>query len=153
MTETHTHFRKFHRVWFVMLLLLLYAGPASAADRMAINVPLANIRSGPGTNYDILWKVEKYHPLKVIETKGDWYHFQDYEGDKGWIYKSLVDDIDAVIVSRDNCNIRSGPGLDNDIVFIAEQGVSFRVLERKGDWIHIRHADGDEGWIYNTLVW
>jgi SH3-like domain-containing protein len=27
------------------------------------------------------------------------------------------------------------------------------VLERKGDWIHIAHADGESGWIHKMLVW
>ncbi|MGA7144470.1 MAG: SH3 domain-containing protein [Desulfobacterales bacterium] len=27
------------------------------------------------------------------------------------------------------------------------------MLNRKGSWIHVQHADGDKGWIYKTLVW
>jgi SH3-like domain-containing protein len=124
-----------------------------AAERLSVKVSVANIRSGPGTNYDVLWKVEKYHPLKIIKKSGEWYQFSDFEGDKGWIYKTLVSSTPSVIVKKDNCNIRSGPGTNFDIVFRAARGVVFKVLKRKGSWIHIRHADGDEGWIYKTLVW
>ncbi|MGB5421183.1 MAG: SH3 domain-containing protein, partial [Desulfobacterales bacterium] len=28
-----------------------------------------------------------------------------------------------------------------------------KVLEQKGNWIHILHADGDQGWIHDSLVW
>jgi len=27
------------------------------------------------------------------------------------------------------------------------------VLTRKGNWIQVRHADGDKGWIHKSLVW
>jgi SH3-like domain-containing protein len=38
-------------------------------------------------------------------------------------------------------------------VFQAEKGVPFKVLQRKGKWLQIRHADGDKGWIHQKLVW
>jgi SH3-like domain-containing protein len=34
-----------------------------------------------------------------------------------------------------------------------EDGVPFRILRKKGRWIHIEHADGDRGWIHDSLVW
>jgi SH3-like domain-containing protein len=134
------------------LLIMLLAGPASA-ERLAVSAPVANIRSGPGTSHDVLWKVEKYFPLRVIEKSGEWYHFEDFEGDKGWVHQSLVSKISAVITKNDACNIRSGPGTDNKIIFTVEKGIPFKVLKREGSWIHIEHADGDKGWIHKSLIW
>jgi uncharacterized protein YgiM (DUF1202 family) len=139
-------------VIFTLLPLFFLAGSAFA-QRMSISVPIANIRSGPGTNYDLLWKVEKNHPIKVFGKTGAWYHFKDFENDEGWVRRDLVSDTETVIVKKDNCNVRSGPGLNNDVIFTVERGVPFQVLEKKGKWIHIRHADGDEGWIHQMLVW
>lgn len=135
-----------------MLALLLTAG-AAQAQRQAVTASVANIRSGPGTNYQIIWKVEKYHPIDVIETSGAWYHFRDFENDKGWIHKSLTGKIPTVITNRDECNIRSGPGTTYDILFKVEKGIPFKVIGRQGKWIHLEHADGDRGWIYSALVW
>ncbi len=123
------------------------------AEFLAVKVPIANIRSGPGENQDLLWKVEAYHPLQVIEKNGKWYHFKDFEGDEGWVHFSLVQKMDAVITAKENCNIRSGPGTKYDIVFTAEKGIPFKVLKNQQKWIKVEHADGDTGWIYNTLVW
>ena len=136
----------------IFLLILLLAGTASA-ERLAVSAPVANIRSGPGTNHNVLWKVEKYFPLRIIEKSGEWYHFEDFEGDKGWVHQSLVSKISAVITKNDACNIRSGPGTNNKIIFTVEKGIPFKVLERKGSWIHIEHADGDKGWIHKSLIW
>ena len=134
------------------LLFMLLAGTASA-ERLAVSAPVANIRSGPGTSHNVLWKVEKYFPLRVIEKSGDWYHFEDFEGDKGWVHQSLVSKISAVVTKNDECNIRSGPGTDNKIIFTVEKGIPFKVLNRDGSWIHIEHADGDKGWIHKSLIW
>lgn len=123
------------------------------AQRLAVTSSVANIRSGPGTKYQIIWKVEKYHPIEVIETSGRWYHFRDFEKDKGWIHKSLTGKIPTVITNRDDCNIRSGPATSHKIFFKVEKGIPFKVIGRKGKWIHLEHADGDRGWIHSTLVW
>ena len=136
----------------IFLLIMLLAGTASA-ERLAVSAPVANIRSGPGTSHNVLWKVEKYFPLRVIEKSGDWYHFEDFEGDKGWVHQSLVSKISAVVTKNDECNIRSGPGTDNKIIFTVEKGIPFKVLNREGSWIHIEHADGDKGWIHKSLIW
>ena len=131
---------------------MLLAGTASA-ERLAVSAPVANIRSGPGTSHNILWKVEKYFPLRVIKKSGEWYHFEDFEGDKGWVHQSLVSKISAVVTKNDACNIRSGPGTSNKIIFTVEKGIPFKVLKREGSWIHIEHADGDKGWIHKSLIW
>ena len=131
---------------------MLLAGAASA-ERLAVSAPVANIRSGPGTSHALLWKVEKYFPIRVIEKSGEWYHFEDFEGDKGWVHQSLVSNISTVVTKNDECNIRSGPGTNYEIKFTVEKGIPFKVLKREGSWIHIEHADGDKGWIYESLVW
>jgi len=125
----------------------------ASAERLAVSAPVANIRSGPGTSHDVLWKVEKYFPIRIIEKSGEWYHFEDFEGDKGWVHQSLVKKIPAVVTKNDACNIRSGPGTSHEIKFTVEKGIPFKVLKQEGSWIHIEHADGDEGWIHKSLVW
>ncbi len=140
---------------FLLLIMIsiLFAGPSYAAERMAVIGSEANIRSGPGTNYEVLWQVEKYHPLTVLKKKGGWYRFKDFEGDIGWIHASLIKKVSTVITKRNKCNIRSGPGQKYSIKFTAEKGIPFKVLNRNGNWIKIQHADGDIGWIYKSLVW
>jgi uncharacterized protein YgiM (DUF1202 family) len=71
----------------IFLIVIAFATSASA-ERLAISAPVANIRSGPGVSHEILWKVEKYFPILVIEKSGQWYHFEDFEGDKGWVHES-----------------------------------------------------------------
>lgn len=139
-------------MWIITVLVMAY-GNSAAAERLTVSAPVANIRSGPGATYDIIWKVERFHPLNVFETTGPWYHFRDFEGDEGWIHQSLVQEIPSIITNKEDCNIRSGPGTGFNIVLTVEKGVPFKVLKHQGSWIHIQHADGDQGWIHKSLVW
>jgi uncharacterized protein YgiM (DUF1202 family) len=140
------------RFMMVMLWVITAAGPA-AAERMTVNVPMANVRSGPGTQYKILWKLEKNHPIEVIKKKEDWYYFKDFQNDKGWVSNDVLTQAPSVIVIKDQSNVRSGPGTRFDVIFAVEQGVPFMVIKREKEWIHIQHADGDKGWIHESLVW
>ena len=137
----------------VSIVLLIIFSSIAIAERLTATSSIANIRSGPGTKYDILWKIGKYHPILVLKKSGNWYRFRDFEGDKGWIHKSLVRKIPSVITNKENCNVRSGPGTKYKILFATEKGVPFKTLKRKGNWIHVQHADGDKGWIHKSLVW
>lgn len=137
----------------IIFILLLFISSAALAERMTVNVSMANVRSGPGSKHNILWKIEKYHPIDVLKKQDPWYYFQDYENDKGWIHKSLLSNDASVIVVKDRCNVRSGPGISHEVVFTVEKGVPFKVIKKEGDWISIVHADGDKGWIHRNLVW
>jgi SH3-like domain-containing protein len=137
----------------LLAVIVLGVGTALAAERVSISADIANVRAQPNTQSDTLWQVEKYHPLLVVDKRGEWYHIKDFEGDTGWVHSSLVDKTPAVIVKVQRANVRTGPGTQYDLVFDAQKGTPFKVLETKGPWKKIRHADGDEGWIFSTLVW
>jgi SH3-like domain-containing protein len=145
--------RKFAFGWIPVILLLFVGGIAFASQRMAVKADIANVRARPDTRSDTLWQVEKYYPLLILEKKQAWYRFKDFEGDVGWIHKSLVDDTPTVIVKVDRANIRADAGTQYDLVFDAERGTPFKVLEKKGRWIKVQHADGDTGWIFSSLIW
>ena len=141
------------KIILLLIIVFTFHPEDGCAERLAVIDSIANIRSGPGTKNKIIWKIEKNHPLKIIEKKGNWYHFRDFEKDEGWIHESLVGKIKTVITKKENCNIRTGPGSKYKIILTVEKGIPFKVLKRQKEWIKIRHADGDQGWIYNSLVW
>lgn len=57
-------------------------------------------------------------------------------------------------VSGDNINVRRGPGTGFGIVGQVSQGMSFDVLGRNGagDWYQFCCVNGEQGWIFGTLV-
>lgn len=151
LTQRLSKYRVIQILFFLFIIGLTSA--VSAQQRMAVSVDVANIRSGPGTDYEQLWQVERYTPIRILDSQEGWYFFEDFEGTKGWIHKDLVSDINTVITKKGLINVRKGPGTDHQVAFQAEKGVPFKVLEKKGDWVHIQHSDGEKGWIYAGLVW
>lgn len=144
---------KFKALYIVLLITYLAGGVAGAEERLAIQSNVANVRSGPNIEEAVLWKVEKYYPVIILEKKGDWCRFRDFEGDQGWIHASLLGTIKSVVVTADHCNVRTGPGTQYDIAFTVNKGIPFKVLQTKGKWLQVQHADGDSGWIHKSLVW
>lgn len=58
----------------------------------AVKVKAANVRTGPGTNFEALFPtpVEKYYSVKVVEIRGDWVKVEDAALNHGWVYKPLL---------------------------------------------------------------
>ena len=137
----------------VLVGVFILPGVVFAEQRLSVTSGIANMRSGPGTKYDVLWQVEQYHPVEIVEKKGNWYKIKDFENDVAWLHKSLLGKAASVITIKDKCNVRSKPDKTGSLLFTVEKGVPFKVLGKKGNWIKIEHADGDVGWIYKTLVW
>ena len=149
----HSVHIRYKIVGLITLLFLLSSACAIANERRSINKAIANVRSGPGTDYEIKWKVEKYHPIIILKKKGDWYQYEDFEKDRAWVHESLLGKENSIITIKDDCNVRSGPGTNYEIVFKVLRGVPFKVLDKKDNWLKVKHAYGDQGWIYKTLVW
>jgi SH3-like domain-containing protein len=136
-----------------IILLSLLHGSAFASG-LAVNKDLANIRNYPGPgDSGVILQVPRYYPLKVREQRGEFLRVEDYKARLGWIHASTVDQIPTIIVRANIANLRKGPGLDQDILFKAQEGVAFRLLENNGSWLQVRHASGKTGWISKSLVW
>ncbi|MDX2446849.1 MAG: SH3 domain-containing protein [Desulfobacterales bacterium] len=138
---------------FLTIVVILLTGSFAMAERLSVSSKIANIRSGPGTGYEILWKVESYYPISVLKKSGSWINFRDFEGDEGWIHTSLVQKKPTVITVKNKCNVRTGPGTSHEVIFTVEKGIPFLIVNRQKSWIQIKHADGDRGWRHKSLVW
>src|SRR5690606_34554927 len=55
-----------------------------------VNVGRANIRTGPGTDYNIVQSVVSGAKLPVIETSRDWLRVSLHNGNTGWISRNLT---------------------------------------------------------------
>jgi SH3-like domain-containing protein len=138
---------------FISIITMLLLSSTASAERWTVSVDKCNVRSGPGEKFEVIWQVEKYYPIDIVESKGEWRFFRDVEGDEGWIHADLIEKVESVVIKKDKCNIRSGPGTNFSITFVAEKGIPFKVVNRKNQWIQIEHADGDKGWVHESLVW
>jgi len=143
-------------LWFltrIVAILFIFSGTCYA-EMISITVETANIRSRPSTigSY-VLLRAPRYYPLSVKESSGDFLHVTDYEGNTGWVDKSLTSHEKGVVVDVNRANVRQGPGTNHSIVFRAYRGVSFKVLKEENGWLQVLHENGQQGWILKSLTW
>jgi len=140
---------------FVLTIFFLFCWIAvSQAKMVSIVGDMVNMRSGPGDNYEVLWELGQGYPLSVIDQQGDWLQVTDYEDDTGWVQQDQVAEKAYMVVKKRIVNIRSGPGENYRVIRQAQQGVVFRTLQKKDDWVKVRHEEEDvTGWVLRTLMW
>ncbi len=130
--------------------------PANTADALCVKTKKANLRKGPGTQYEKLWQVFQYMPFKQLKKQGSWYRVQDVDGDVYWLHKKLVStDFKCAAVKKNKANLRSGPGTKHPTVpwSPVDKYFSMKVLKMKGQWVYVQDSVGDKAWIYKSLVW
>ncbi|MEZ7892157.1 MAG: SH3 domain-containing protein [Candidatus Wallbacteria bacterium] len=121
-----------------------------------------NVRSGPGTNYDVIGKLYNGNNVDILEESGGWYKI-NYNGQTGWICGKYVSTgaaaasvspskLGSVSVSGSSyLNVRSGPGTDNSVIGKLYSGDSVTILEESGGWYKINY-NGQEAWVCGKYV-
>ena len=147
-----------HKLHIALLTLaiscLCIASSAHAAKFVSVKGDNCNVRTGPGTNYQVAMELFSGYPLKVIASQGDWLKIVDFENDSGWIHGSLVEDGTTVIVNgKKSLNMRAEPTTKGAILANVDRGVVLTKLENKGKWMKVKHSSGLVGWIYKPLLW
>lgn len=145
-------------VYSLVVSLLLCARAALAAEMVAIAGEEINMRSGPGTEHEVLWKIGAGFPLEVLATKGEWLQVRDFEGSTGWVHKKTTQKTPHMIVkanrgSEQQINVRDEPNTRAMVVAKANYGVVFRTLEKKDNWVKVEHGQGVTGWVEGSLLW
>jgi SH3-like domain-containing protein len=128
----------------------------ATASALCVKVKEANLRAGPGTQYQKTWEVLQYMPLKKISQQGNWYQVEDVDGDQHWVYSPLVtDDVRCAVVKVKEANVRTGPGTRHEQSALSpvEKYYSFKVLGTKGAWVKVQDEVFDGEWIAKKLLW
>ncbi len=55
-------------------------------------------------------------------------------------------------ITRDNVNVRRGPGQQHDVFYRAPLGYPIEVRRTEGEWIYFKDWVGDSGWVHRALV-
>lgn len=61
---------------------------------------------------------------------------------------------DPLVVTGNDVNVRTGPGLDHDVIRQVDRAQRVIEIARDGDWVHaeIEGSEGAEGWIHGSLL-
>ncbi len=55
-------------------------------------------------------------------------------------------------LAKDGVNVRSGPGIDYEVLWEVYKGYPVKILEKRGKWAKTVDYEKDIGWIYRPLL-
>jgi SH3-like domain-containing protein len=135
------------------ILCLATLSGANAQSMISVKGSTVNMRTKPNTGSEIMWELKRGYPLKVLQNKGRWLRVVDFEGDKGWVARSLTGKSPHFVVKSRVANMRKGPGTNHAIVGKSEYGELLRTREKRNGWARVVRSDGKSGWISQKLLW
>lgn len=113
----------------------------------------ANLRTGPGERYPILWVyLRRGLPLVVTAEYGHWRRLRDSEGTEGWMHSALLSGTRTAIITGEVRPLYRKPDPDARLVLRAEPGVTGLLEECAGRWCRMRLA-GRSAWIRRAHIW
>lgn len=139
--------------WLALLITLTAPNTAAAADKVSVANAEVNLRSGPGTQHAARWVLSRGYPLEVIERRGEWLKVRDFEGDEGWIHRSVTHRVPHHVVKVDRAQLRKGPGTEHSRLTTLERGEVLRTRHRDDRWVKVETSDGQSGWVARSLLW
>jgi len=125
-----------------------------------VDVPILNIRTGPGTNHSSVGKLSQNDAVIIVSQQDDWLEIS-YNDIEGWIANwhvtiqkenQSISQTPHVIIPKTGINIRSGPGTNYDIVTSATEGDSFTIVNTQGEWYEILLPNSEKAFIAGWIV-
>ncbi len=139
---------------FLGIACFMLLGSAGGLEFRSVAVNVAILYDGPSFKATRVYLVNKHYPLEVISRSGQWVKVRDASGDFSWIAANILSPSRTVLVTAALADVREAPQENSAVVFRAEKNV---MLELAGPssppWIHVRHRDGQSGYIRLDQIW
>jgi N-acetylmuramoyl-L-alanine amidase len=121
-----------------------------------------NVRSGPGTSFQVITQVRPEQTFPFVKEEGDWIQIELNDQEKGWVAKWLIKikeaDVKEVSQVRETAtvqvpilNVRSGPNTSYSVIGKLTSGEKIEIIEVKQGWYKISFNLGD-GWVASDYV-
>ncbi|MEO7910130.1 MAG: SH3 domain-containing protein [Roseiflexaceae bacterium] len=131
----------------------------------------ANVRGGPGTNYDKVDALPAGTPLQVLAQIDGWYQARTNHNRIIWIAAELLNLDSAVadflpvatniptpppakigLATAEGLNLRDGPGTSYIGMTKLKSGSQLDLLARYGDWFQVQTPAGQAGWVLGQYL-
>jgi SH3-like domain-containing protein len=137
-----------------LALLACVATSAGAAEYRTIGDQPAILYDAPSAKADRLFVASRHYPLEVLVKLDQWTKVRDVGGEVAWVENRLLGDRRTALVTVPLADVRAAPNLQAPLVFEAYKQVLLEVVEPPaGEWVKVRHRDGQQGYIRTAHVW
>jgi uncharacterized protein YraI len=141
---------------------LVVVGDAIAASQTMVAVTAVNLRSGPGTSYDIVDVVEEGERVLAVESSGSWLKVS-VDGMTGYVAASYFNRVGSseegaitgaagTATTNVRVYVRTGPGQSYRIVTTLDPGVTLETTGAvSGEWTQVVF-EGEERWMFSAYL-
>jgi len=122
----------------------------------------ANIRRGPGLEYDIIETLSENTLLTELERKDSWIKVRTPSGQLGWVNNEVITPSGVTstgeisgefVTTNQQSNIRQGYDTKYELLARVNEGTILQIIGKKDDWLRVKFPpEGTIGWIRNDLV-
>lgn len=136
------------------LALAFSAGTAHALEFKSIAANPAILYDAPSEKGQRVFIAPRSMPVEVVLTYGDWTKIRDAWGELSWVSSKALSPRRYVIVTSLNAKIRSRADDASPVLFSADRHVLLELVEPVASgWVHVRHQDGQAGFLRPAEVW
>ncbi|MGE5640764.1 MAG: SH3 domain-containing protein [Clostridia bacterium] len=130
------------------------ASQARASDFRAVGEDGAILYDAPSRQATPLFVVSKGYPLEVIAQTDAWLKVRDAAGALSWVERRRLADRRTVVVTAPSAEVRQRPDDAAPVAFVAAKDVALDYIDAAPNgWVHVRHADGADGYLRAGVLW
>ncbi len=134
--------------------IALAAVPAAGAEYRALGERPAILYDAPSTRADRLFVASRLYPFEVLVKLEQWTKVRDANGEVAWVENTALGTRSTVLVTVPLADVRAAPSVESALVFEAYKHVILEIVEPPaGEWLKVRHRDGQQGFIRAAHVW
>jgi len=121
---------------------------------VAIGGSTANMRTGPGLQYPIVWVYKRATlPMEIIDEHGPWRQVRDHQGAEGWMHVKLFFPSKRFAMIRGKTRtLYSEKDRASPKLLTAEVGVIGKIDRCEDIWCQLTIA-GRQAWIERRHLW
>lgn len=122
-----------------------------------VHAKKANLRKGPGTNYQKLAQVKIYTPVKRLKKTGKWVKIKNFQDEVFWIYQTLITEKYLCgTVAQDKVEFYTKPDFNSFPFYGAPMNAGFSVrilsLENENDWVKVVDSAKNISWVQKSML-
>jgi SH3-like domain-containing protein len=132
----------------------LLALPAGAVEFRSIAERPAVLYDAPSSRADRLFIATRGYPFEVLVRLEQWTKVRDVNGEVAWVENKALADRPVALVNVPVADVHAEPNPQSPLVFEAYKQVLLEIVgPPSGEWVKVRHRDGQVGYIRVAHVW
>jgi SH3-like domain-containing protein len=136
-----------------VVLAMMAAVPAGALEFRSIAGNAAVLYDAPSVKARKLYLVNQGYPVEVVVVVEGWVKVRDANGDLTWVESKVLSDKRTVMIKVPLAQVHQTADGGSPVVFQAQQNVVLELEGVTGEWLRVKHRDGQVGFVRAADVW